>query len=231
MIIAVGSACRFKVIGWLKRKFESPREAESHYGISGNQHRSVQTDVSLLHHPGDITSSTCMTISSGVQTDFQQHYGEQLISDCSVEYLSSVFTQVCEKELGLKIPKDFLVLASSAMVRLSEKNRSNILYNLAKGISTMRADGLDSRFPTQRMPMGLMEYTASFFVADDLNQVLPNYSTITIISVFNCSFCLDPKLSSRLPSVAADYVLPVWSEMSKTPPWAHVACCTIFRCS
>ena len=53
-----------------------------------------------------------------------------------MEYLSSVFTQVCKKELGLKIPKDFLVLASLAMVLLSKKNRPNILYNLAEGIST-----------------------------------------------------------------------------------------------
>ena len=72
----------------------------------------------------------------------------------------------------MKIPKDFLVLASSAVLRLSEKGRSNVIYNLAKGISTLREDGLDSRFPTQRMPMGLVEYTANFFfVADDLNQV------------------------------------------------------------
>ena len=73
----------------------------------------------------------------------------------------------------LKVPCDFLVLASSAMVRLAEKHRSNILYNLVKGISTMRRDGSDSRFPTQRMPFGLVEYSASFFIADDLNQVQP----------------------------------------------------------
>ena len=77
--------------------------------------------------------------------------------------MSFLFTQFCEKELGLKVPCDFLVLASSAMVRLAEKHRSNILYNLAKGISTMRRDGSDSRFPTQRMPFGLVEYSASFF--------------------------------------------------------------------
>ena len=41
IFVAVGSACRFKVTGWLKKKFESPREAELHDGISGNQHRSV----------------------------------------------------------------------------------------------------------------------------------------------------------------------------------------------
>ena len=119
-----------------------------------------QTDLLLLRHPGDAAYSTCATVSNGVQTDFSR---QQLSSDCSIEYLSSVIAQVCEKEVGMKIPKDFLVLASSAMLRLSEKGRSNVIYDLAKGISTLREDGLDSRFPTQRMPMGLVEYTANFF--------------------------------------------------------------------
>ena len=155
-----------------------------HYGIGGNHHCSVQTDLSLLHHP-DVASSTCVTVSSGVQTDFPQQRGEQLSSDYSIEFLSCMFTRVCEEELGLKIPKDFLVLASSAMLHLSKKNRSNILYNLAKGIGTIREDGLDSRFPTQRMPMGMVEYTANFFVADDLNQVLPNYSVLISLFIIN----------------------------------------------
>lgn len=101
-----------------------------------------------------------MTVSSGVPTDLPQQCGERLSSDCSMEYLSSIFTQACE-ELGMKIPKDFLVLANSAMVGLSEKYRSNILYNLTKGI---HANSSDSCFPMQRMPMGLMEYTASFLL-------------------------------------------------------------------
>ena len=171
--VSAGSACRYKVIGWLKKKFGNPREAELHYGLCENQHRSVQTDLSLLHHREDITSSlsACVTVSSSVQTE---QSGEQLSFDDNIEYLSAVFSQLCEKELGVQIPKDFLVFASSAMLRLAMQNRSNILYNLAKGIGTMRKDGSDSRFPTQRMPIGLVEYTASFFVADDLNQVLLN---------------------------------------------------------
>lgn len=222
IFVAVGSVCRFKVIGWLKKKFESPREAELHYGISGNQHRSVtvQTDPSLLHHTEDVAPSTCVTVSSGVQTDFPQ---QQLISDCSMEYLSTIFAQVCEKKLGVKVPEDFLVLASSAIHRLSEKGRSNILYSLAKGIGTMREDGLDSRFPTQRMPMGLVEYTANFFV---LNQV-----PLTYFVILTLIFHPDSKLSSRLSPVAANNVLSVRSEMGKTSSWAYVVCCSICICS
>lgn len=226
--VAVGNACRFKVIGWLKKKFESPREAELHYGISGNQHRSVtvQTDPSLLHHTEDVASSTCVTVSCGVQTDFPQ---QQLSPDCSMEYLSTIFAQVCEKKRGVKVPEDFLVLASSAIHRLSEKGRSNILYSLAKGIGTMREDGSDSRFPTQRMPMGLVEYTANFFVADDLNQVLLTY--FVLLFLFIVIFHPDSKLSSRLSPVAANNVLPVRSEMGKTSSWPYVVCCSICICS
>jgi len=46
--------------------------------------------------------------------------------------------------------------------------RSNVLYNLAKGVGTLRGDSSDSRFP---MPMGLVEYAANFFVSDNLQKV------------------------------------------------------------
>lgn len=63
-----------------------------------------------------------------------------------MEYLSTIiFAEVCEKKRGVKVPEDFLVLASSAIHHLSEKGRSNIiLYSLAKGIGTVREDGSDS---------------------------------------------------------------------------------------
>ena len=70
----------------------------------------------------------------------------------------------------MDMPNDFLVYAGAAMVELAKSKRSNVLYNLAKGIGTKREDGTP-RFPTQQMPMGLVEYAADFFVAEDMNQV------------------------------------------------------------
>ena len=52
----------------------------------------------------------------------------------------------------------------------------NVLYNLAKGLGTQRADGSDSRFPTKCMPMGLIEYAAEFFANDNVRQVCPVYA-------------------------------------------------------
>ena len=82
--------------------------------------------------------------------------------------------------LKVEVCDDFLEVASSAMVRLS---RSNVVYNLAKGIGTSRKDEAESRFPVGIMPMGLVEYTANFFVAEDSNSV--NYFIISRAN-YNC---------------------------------------------
>ena len=60
------------------------------------------------------------------------------------------------------------------MVQLSNGGRTDVLYNLAKGMGTLRPDKKDSRFPINRMPMGLVEYTAQFFAFDNLQQVKRN---------------------------------------------------------
>ena len=57
------------------------------------------------------------------------------------------------------------------MLQLANNGRTNVLYNLAKGIGTLRQDEEDTRFPVKRMPMGLVEYTAQFFASDNLQQV------------------------------------------------------------
>ena len=74
-------------------------------------------------------------------------------------------------QFSLTVPADFLSNAANAMVRLSDAGRTNVLYNLAKGIGTQRLDKSDSRFPVHHMPMGLVEYITQFFAADNLQQV------------------------------------------------------------
>ena len=86
-----------------------------------------------------------------------------LLSDLFSSYLTNVYS--------LTVPKDFLCNAANAMLRLSDGGRTNVLYHLAKGIGTLRADKKDSRFPVKRMPMGLVEYIAQFFAVDNLQQV------------------------------------------------------------
>ena len=72
------------------------------------------------------------------------------------------------------MPDDFIILAAEAMLQLKSSNRSNVIYNLAKAIETVREDKSDSRLPTKQMPMGLIEYIAIFFAADTVQSVSHN---------------------------------------------------------
>ena len=90
----------------------------------------------------------------------------QLPIDSQLNVLSKLFSAYASTEMSLSVPDDFIILAAKAMLQLKSSNRSNVIYNLAKAIGTVREDKSDSRLPTKQMPMGLIEYTANFFAAD-----------------------------------------------------------------
>ena len=95
----------------------------------------------------------------------------RLPAESQLTLLSDLFSSYLTNVYSLTVPKDFLCNAANAMLRLSDGGRTNVLYNLAKSIGTLRADKKDSRFPVKRMPMGLVEYIAQFFAVDNLQQV------------------------------------------------------------
>lgn len=84
--------------------------------------------------------------------------------------MSAAFSSLCQIHFGLDFPKDFLILSVKAMNRLHEVKRSNVLYQIAKGCGEMRPDGSDLRFPTTRMPMGLLEYMVGFFTEEEMRR-------------------------------------------------------------
>ena len=88
--------------------------------------------------------------------------------NAQLDLLSKLFSSYASSEMRLSVPDDFIVLATRAILQLTSSGRSNVLYNLAKAIGTIREDGSDSRLPTKQMPMGFIEYIANFFVADNL---------------------------------------------------------------
>ncbi len=102
-----------------------------------------------------------------------------------MDSIPKLFSKHC-KEIGLDVPNNFLKLSASAMINLRENNRENTVYNLVLGIGTMREDGSDSCFPVKRMPMGLVEYAASFFSVKDHNKVImKNVYTDIIICMYS----------------------------------------------
>ena len=79
--------------------------------------------------------------------------------------VNEMLCSVSATDYGVVIPNDYLLLSVMGMKHLESTGRGNVLYELAKGLGTMRPDGSDSYFPTSRMPMGLLEYMVNFFNA------------------------------------------------------------------
>lgn len=90
--------------------------------------------------------------------------------------MSQWLTHHASEHYGLFIPPDFIHLALIAMKHLQDAGRLNVIYDLVKRFGTKRPDGSDSYFPTKRMPTGLLQYKAQFFVAKPGQHV----------SVFSC---------------------------------------------
>jgi len=144
-----------------KTRYKSPREAEAFYRGNFSQ---VSPSVRL--------KGKCI----GVQTEDLDvaavvHMFRRLPPDTHLQVLSRLFSSHLSAFSSPSVPEDFLCHAAAAIVRLHEGGRTNILYNLAKGIGTSRPDGSDALFPIKQMPMGLVEYIALFFVTDNLQKV------------------------------------------------------------
>lgn len=96
----------------------------------------------------------------------------RLPPDSQLEILSSFFSVVvgCCPSAPM-IPQDFLKLVLHGMQQLHAAGRSNIIYNLAKALGTLRSDGTTSLMPVHRMPVGLIEYATNFFTASSVYRV------------------------------------------------------------
>ncbi|XP_065904934.1 uncharacterized protein [Dysidea avara] len=142
------------------KQYKMPKEAEvAYFGRQPSSHPSS--------HP---------TQSFSTQTDSSDpsailHLFKLLPLDSQLQLLSSLFSSFVSSKFSVSVPDGYLEYSANAMANLRNNSRSNVLYNLAKGLGALRADGSDSRFPVKRMPMGLIEYLASFFSCDNLQSV------------------------------------------------------------
>ena len=64
----------------------------------------------------------------------------QLPAELQLTVLSKLFSLYLSKMFSLTVPEDFLFYATNAMLRLSDGSRTNVFYNFAKGIGTLRPD-------------------------------------------------------------------------------------------
>lgn len=192
IFIIIASACRYKVIVWLRRRYASPRQAEEFYFPELNLRAQTPTQTLNVEMQTDPTSVATVGIQtslndlpdSPVATDTLIDGLNQLSMEHLMEVLSNFFSKYC-RATGVSVPDDFLSLSIKAMVQLKRSYRGNVVYNLAKGLGTPRPDGSDSRFPTMVMPMGLVEHITNFFVADTVQQVRTSLHLLHIMYLVN----------------------------------------------
>ena len=87
----LGSACRFKVISWLAKKYKTPKEAESLFHIS-----SVQLNSSSLNNVSCVKKCKKAMCASTQTGDMDMttivHCYNKLSADLKLEMLSKLFT-------------------------------------------------------------------------------------------------------------------------------------------
>ena len=104
-MLTPGIACRFKVAGSLKKKFDTPKEAEKFYRTGSTSGRK------------DCGSQACLSTESPSAV-----VGDNM----SLKQVSVWLSSYCKRELDITVPEDFLSIATSAMVRF---NASNCVQN------------------------------------------------------------------------------------------------------
>ena len=94
-----------------------------------------------------------------------------LTTDEQLHLCGELLSQICSSQPApTAVPRDFLSLSLKAMDNLKESGRRNVLYELALGLGSLRPDGTPL-FPTDRMPMGLLEYMINFFASSNISEV------------------------------------------------------------
>lgn len=100
------------------------------------------------------------------------------VSDSMASFKSQFQSLVAEDQLGVlselladhattfyevTVPDVFLQLSLMSMKHLDSSGKMNVLYELAKGLGTLRPNSSEPVFPMSRMPFGLLQYMVTFF--------------------------------------------------------------------
>lgn len=164
----------------LSRQFPCPEEAEVHFKQQMKGDVCPVSEATVTAHYADQHNvPTIEKRTTGSQTEHCTTVVNEILSllksMSEAEQLNTVdellSATVKMLHINIDLPKDFVSKAVAGMQHLQKCQRYNIIYGIAKGFGTMRPDGSDSVIPARRMPTGMLEYTAKFFVSPSLSRV------------------------------------------------------------
>lgn len=137
--------------------FPTPVEAECHF-FRQEEPQPVHSSESSGSSKVDMSTqadTSCLLVAPHPPSSTEvNHILQSMPKDEQLSTIEFWFQTFSLEHYGVNVNRDFLSLCMSAFKHLQRCNRSNVVYELAKGIGTMRSNGSDSRFPVKRMPMG-----------------------------------------------------------------------------
>lgn len=154
--------CRMKVTSKLMKKFRDPEAALQFLETHSSRHAPSPGIPPILHHRDTSTHTNSSTSDIVGQM-------KTLLGTLSAAAVGQLLQFLAPPDVT--VPPEFVSHSLACMETLKQAGRSNILAGLAKALGSMRPDGIDSRMPVSQMPVGLIEYAASFFSSDSLHQV------------------------------------------------------------
>ena len=191
--IFLDTRIRARVFNSLKVKFPKLEDAEEFYNLtlSSCLNEMEQTPaprgITVPQSPADMVdkvtqtpaheesavmsaSTTTIGTCTTVCVDFTA-----VISSLNEAQLTEL-ANLCFLELALKNgidsnPADFVSLSVSAMKKLQEQKKNNLVYKFAFCLARNRPGSDKTLFPLDRMPFGLVEYQIDFFSATNIMQV------------------------------------------------------------
>ncbi|XP_065887166.1 uncharacterized protein [Dysidea avara] len=208
-------ACRFQVVGGLSKKYKTPKEAEADFCGQDSTAR-----VTPVNEPMRSAQNSPAPDTGNENPPTFADLFSSLPEDTQLQTLSGLFSSYLLSCHDLQVPDDFLCHSANAMLQLRLNKCTNVLYNLAKGMGTLREDNTDSKFPMKRMPMGLVEYAASFFACDDLREVI-FCKEIRLLISFHTQISCPPDYRSWQQSMYCQFGQK-WTKLLRGPMWSVV---------
>jgi len=121
-------------------RFKTPKDAEAWFN---GQASNVTVVAAILSAAVCYGLKTTATQTNSEEVSLVEYALNQLPAEYQLLALSKLFSVCLSDHFSLAFPSDFLRNAASAVLRLSDVDRTNVLYNLAKGIGTMWPDQSD----------------------------------------------------------------------------------------
>ena len=163
--VCTATSVRQRVVNVLKSRYKTVDSAEQSIGIIYDG-ESDKNDIVQETSVGDLLSKAKCLSSSDVS-----------------QLCESLFEEMMIRE---KIPmpgKDYIGLSLLAMARLAQRQKTNVVYKLAKVIAVNRPNSTEPLLPMNRMPWGLIQYQIDFFACTHINEVC-FYEFVPVIVLF-----------------------------------------------